>query len=388
MKKIFPDSILENSSAQVINDYNRNYNLIYLIVLFVVTATLISIFFIKIQIVVTANGIIKPQGERSDITAPTNGRVSMVKLQENSYVSKGDTLFIISPDNIMVQLPSLNHRKLELMDFINDLDLIIRGETGDIKLRSPVYSQEYISFKNQLKDYEYNVSIAEKNYLREEKLFKAGVISLYDFEEYKEKYEATKHALDIYKSKTLAQWQIERNQYAKELREVKMALSQLNVQSGESVVCAPLSGTIQKLENVSDGMYVHSGQKIVEISPEGDLIAECYISPKDIGLIRESQHCNIQIEAYNYNQWGLLTGHVREIFKDVQYVTTGEKQLSYYLAYCEIDSDKLWLKNGYEGKIKKGMTLVCRMIVTQRTVAQLLYDKLDNWLNPNLVNQL
>jgi HlyD family secretion protein len=133
-------------------------------------------------------------------------------------------------------------------------------------------------------------------------------------------------------------------------------------------------------------MYVHSGQKIVELSPDGDLVAECYIAPKDIGFIRKSQNCNIQIDAYNYNQWGMLTGHVKEIFKDVQYSNEGGQQYSYYLIYCEIDSDRLSLKNGYEGVVKKGMTLTSRMIVTERTIAQLLYDKVDNWLNPNLMD--
>lgn len=39
-------------------------------------------------------------------------------------------------------------------------------------------------------------------------------------------------------------------------------------------------------------------------------------------------------------------------------------------------------KNGYKGYLKKGMTLQARFIITERTLWQLLYDKVDDWINP------
>jgi len=42
------------------------------------------------------------------------------------------------------------------------------------------------------------------------------------------------------------------------------------------------------------------------------------------------------------------------------------------------------LKNGYEGKLKKGVTLQARFVVTERSLWQLLYDKVDDWVNPNI----
>ena len=51
---------------------------------------------------------------------------------------------------------------------------------------------------------------------------------------------------------------------------------------------------------------------------------------------------------------------------------------------CALDSETLSLKNGYIGHIRKGMTVNANFIITQRTVFQLLYDKIDNWLNPKV----
>jgi HlyD family secretion protein len=50
---------------------------------------------------------------------------------------------------------------------------------------------------------------------------------------------------------------------------------------------------------------------------------------------------------------------------------------------CSLDLEYLELKNGYKGYLKKGMTLQAHFIVTQRTLWQLLYDKIDDWMNPN-----
>jgi HlyD family secretion protein len=344
-------------------------------------------FFIKLDIMVTASGTIKAEGDWSTITSPANGRLSMVKLQENSFVSKGDTLFVVRPDNINAQIPALNRRRDELSDFIHDINRLVNGVAGEpTNFRSPVYTQEYLSYVDQVNDYEYNISVAEKNFIREQRLYQAGVTSAHDFEIIEEKYEMSVAALNVYKSKAAAQWQSQKNQYQNELREIETSIDQLNIQRNESVVYSPISGTIQKLENVAEGMYVHAGQKIVDLSPDGKLIAECYVLPQDIGLVRENQECNIQIDAYNYNQWGMLTGRISEIFKDVLHTSDGSRQYAYYSIYCDLDSDKLSLKTGYESPIKKGMTLTCRMIVTRRTVAQLLYDKIDDWLNPNLMD--
>ena len=51
---------------------------------------------------------------------------------------------------------------------------------------------------------------------------------------------------------------------------------------------------------------------------------------------------------------------------------------------CSLDNHELQLKNGYRGKLKKGMTLTARFRITERTLCQRFYDKMDDWLNPKL----
>jgi len=47
------------------------------------------------------------------------------------------------------------------------------------------------------------------------------------------------------------------------------------------------------------------------------LIVESTISPNDIGLIKKNQTVKFQIDAFNYNQWGLLEGKVIDIDRNI-----------------------------------------------------------------------
>ncbi len=49
---------------------------------------------------------------------------------------------------------------------------------------------------------------------------------------------------------------------------------------------------------------------------------------------------------------------------------------------CKMEQDHLTLKNGFKGKLKKGMTFNARFFIIQRSAFELLYDKVDDWFVP------
>ena len=89
------------------------------------------------------------------------------------------------------------------------------------------------------------------------------------------------------------------------------------------------------------------------------------------------------MDAFNYNQWGLAQGAVTEISKDI--ISMDEQPV--FRVRCSLDTPFLALKNGYRGNLKKGMTLTGRFYLTDRSLWQLLFDRIDDWMNPrNLRN--
>jgi len=111
------------------------------------------------------------------------------------------------------------------------------------------------------------------------------------------------------------------------------------------------------------------------------LLAECYISPSDIGYVRQNQQVAFQFDAFNYRDWGMVQGKVKEVLSDV--VLIDQKPM--FRVRCTLNKNFLQLKNGYQGNIQKGLTFTARFQLNRRSLWQLLFDKVDNWLNPKIV---
>jgi HlyD family secretion protein len=52
---------------------------------------------------------------------------------------------------------------------------------------------------------------------------------------------------------------------------------------------------------------------------------------------------------------------------------------------CQLNTPCLQLKNGYQGCIQKGMSLTGRFQLTRRSLWQLMFDKIDDWMNPKII---
>lgn len=384
-KHIFPTSVLEQSSDLIFNERSHLSGVLYLTVLLVIVGCLVAINFIRLDITVHSTGMIKPREDHTVITTTTAGFVKAYNLSPNSQVQEGDTLLVIRSELITSKLPMLEQRREELEDLITDLQNLTRRSPYSVKLKSPVYKQDVLYYIAQWNEADAKRNQAKSAYERGRKLFEANVIPLSEYEPVELEYQQAENAIRTLTGYQKRQWTSDLLQYENELREVNTQIEQIGIQNAETVICAPVTGTIQQAQTLFDGSYVNAGQQILEISPDGDLIVECYVQPKDIGYIRTGMSGRVQVSAFNYTEWGVLEATVDEVFDDVSVSADGNQ--SFYRMYCALGSDHLTLKNGFEGYIKKGMAVNANFIVTSRTVFQLLYDKIDNWLNPEIRNE-
>ena len=142
---------------------------------------------------------------------------------------------------------------------------------------------------------------------------------------------------------------------------------------------APVDGTVIGLVGLTVGSYVRAAQELNEISPSDDLLVEAYVSPTDIGRLYVGQPVNCQIDAYPYTEWGLLPGKVKRISGD--YVLLQNQRVVFKVIVQPFRS-QLQLRDGTTGDIKKGMTANCRFFASRHTILELLYESVDELLNP------
>ena len=78
---------------------------------------------------------------------------------------------------------------------------------------------------------------------------------------------------------------------------------------------------------------------------------------------------------------GLLEGKVIDVDKNI----TIQKNQAFFKVRCGLNSKTMQLKSGYKTQVSKGMTLTTRYIITRRSLFDLLFDKVDDWVNPKII---
>lgn len=144
-------------------------------------------------------------------------------------------------------------------------------------------------------------------------------------------------------------------------------------------ITSPITGSISGLSGKYTNTAIPSGGLLCSISPDGALIGECYLATRDIGMINQNQVVHFQVDAFNYNFFGLLSGKVISIDHDV-ILNNGTP---FFKVLCQFDSTQLHLKNGYTGHLMKGLTFRAMFVIGEQSIWNLLWNKMDNWLTPN-----
>lgn len=190
--------------------------------------------------------------------------------------------------------------------------------------------------------------------------------------------------MDLLKKQQINLWEQELVNHHNEKLRLKSQMDVFSEQIDQYKILAGTNGSLINVLNLNEGDFIHPQQKLAEISPDTNLIAVTYISPMDIAFIKKGQEVAFQVDAYNYNQWGIATGKVVEIAEDITLINEREAG---FLVTSILDKPFLTLSSGQEGHVKKGMTFNARFVVARRSLFQLLYDKVDNWLNPQVQPQ-
>ena len=377
-KNIISNFPLESVKEIYLGQMQKGSTVIYTISGVFVLLFLISSNFILVPINIHSSGIIRPSSEISTIRSLVNGRLKECFVRENLTVRKGDILYVIESDVQMEKERTLVERKQIVSSFLRDLDKL-SSSSKNIDLETPVYRQSYSNYRQRCDDAGLRLGKTQNDYNRNLKLFRENVIASVEFEGFQFELARATSEKELTAQNQLSSWQNDLRDYKREEQEINGQLAQLRKEKEALAIIAPLTGTVQSVAGVYPESIILSGQELAQISPDTSLIVEASISPGDIGLIRARMPVRFQIDAFNYNQWGLATGEVLEISEDIQMINNRP----IFKVRCRINQTYLSLKNGYKGRLKKGMTLQARFTVTNRTLWQLFYDKVDDWVNPN-----
>lgn len=327
--------------------------------------------------------------EKTELIVPVNGRLVTSKLKDNKKVKQGETLLIIDAALAKQQGSIVQNRQGQIGQFLQDIRMLLiymnRNGYSYPELQTGQYTASWQQFAQELENARIVKNQAENTFSRYNRLFQNKAITESEYERYKFELNQAESAYRMVMTKYRSQWQTEAGNLRNELQQLSGQQVELNEQKKQYILKAPIGGSVQNLTGTQEGAYLFANQKIGEISPDSGLTAFCYVRPADIGLIRKGQEVRFQIDAYNYNQWGLAQGKVLDISDDIIVINNNQPV---FKVRCGLDRNYLILKNGYKGYLKKGMSFTARFTVTERSLYQLLYDKVDDWVNPNVSRKI
>jgi len=376
MKNIFPKEIITESIEYHRYKFLRKSHIVYLVLLIGLLILTILLPIIHVDLYSASPGMIRPQKEMNLINSPINGKVELVNIEENSFVHIGDTLLMLDDKEVSQAIKRLNDQLDSLRMKTYDLKYLIRTKFyNSDSILSSLYKSQLQEYRLKTKSLKDDLNWIAKDFSRQEQLFKRGVISRKEFENSEEQLTTAKNALLLCRSQQKRIWQNELQVKLSEIRILHAQQLELEKNKNLHYIIAPVDGTIQDLVGIEKNNFLYTGSSIAHISPKTDLLVECYVKPTDIGMIKKNHPVTFQIDAFDHNYWGSATGKIIQISDDNLFIN----KMPMYKVICSMNESRLLMGKNIHGTFKKGMTLKARFFIANRSLNQLLFDKLNDW---------
>lgn len=378
-KQLFPPEILENTVECYHTRISTRSKVIYILILSMILIVFISLPLVYVDISSQSRGVIRSPYENTTIQSAMYGEVISYRMLENKTVQKGDTLIILNSDKLNEQIALATKKIYENDLFISDIACLISEKYT--QLLTPKYRGEYYRYQAKLNEQQISVNYLRKELVTQKSLADQKVISNFEYLQSKNNYEKANEQLKALEQDYQSSWVAEQTTLNQQNIELASNIKQFEKEKSQYVILAPISGTLVQVAGFQKGNFISPSQNLAYISSNNVLLAECYISPSEIGYVQQNQQVTFQFDAFNYRDWGMVHGKVSQILNDVVLI----EQKPMFRVRCILDKNSLELKNGYEGIIQKGLTFTARFQLNRRSLWQLLFDKVDNWLNPKLL---
>ena len=303
----------------------------WIIIVFMLIAAL-WMYFGKVDIVVTARGLIIPTGEEKVIQSLDKGVVTTIAVKEGEYVTSGQIVAIVSPAE--------HEPGLELNN--------VREEEARV-------SEQLASSRSR-----YSVASATKRRLE-------GVRDIIP----QSKYDDAANEVSSLSHDIAAL-----NASLSEIRNKRLQL-----EKQKQILKSPISGYVNEIFVHTVGGVVTPAEKIMTIVPKNaSLQIKAKVLNQDVGFIEKGMPVSIKVDTYNFQKYGILNGKVTVVSPNS---IKDERLGDIYEVYIEPKNTTL-LVEGKEQKIKYGMTTTNEIKIGKRRIIEFFIYPLIKYMDESI----
>lgn len=377
----------------------------------------------KIDIVVTARGIVIPDGEAKIIQPLETGVIKEILVKEGDFVKKDQLLVLIDTMTTDAQLKMVKENLETSKEEAKRLEAQGTGQASALEneIQKKLYNESLralnslIGAKNQeinqinrqidsnlaqKRDYENQLQSAID---RENRLKNVSDIVTYnDLKEAQDRTIGLKESVNRSEAeikRLQAQKRQVQNEIAqlradfkvqklealaetnKRINELKASKEQIEFSNINQKITAPVDGYIDKLMVHTIGGVVTPAQELIALTPSDmPVLIKAEVLNKDIGFIKPNMPVSIKIDTFDFQKYGLLHGKVKSVSKNS---IENEDLGPVYEIYITLDKNTLMI-NGREQKISTGMTLNAEIEIGKRRIIEFFIYPLIKYMDEGM----
>jgi HlyD family secretion protein len=151
-------------------------------------------------------------------------------------------------------------------------------------------------------------------------------------------------------------------------------IAALKYQLQQRIVRSPINGTIFDLPIKNPGSVVQTGQMVALIAPEkATLIVKAYIPSQQSGFIKLGMPVKVKFDAYPFQEYGVIKGHVTWISPDSKIQDNGQQRLETYELNIGLEHPYI-ISGNKQIYLKTGQKATAEVIVRQRRIIDFILD--------------
>ncbi len=398
----------------------------------------------KYNITVKAPATVRPSGEVRIVQAATEGTVKSILVKENMVVKQGDAIAHIDDSQLQTKKSQLQgniqNSQLQLSNIAAQISALdaqrdsefrlmnrnIASAQADLSRNQRDYKDRQVTTQTEVQEAEAALALAQAQMKQYQQLANTGAIATLQITEKEEAFKAAQARLERAKASlnpsgasvtmateriaqerargesTLATLNKERESLLQRQTEIQNQLNrdhkdfqQIEIELNKTVIHAPSSGTILKLNLRNTGQVVRPGEAIAQIAPSNiPIVVKARVAAQDIGKVRVCKQAQVEvckegkvqlrISAYPYPDYGTLNGAVRAIAPDATTsqsnnpTTSGVESAGTVAPYYEItiQPQRPYLVKGeHHYPIQPGMEVAADIISREETVLTFILRK-------------
>lgn len=364
------DSTLDLIFRRRVRSYFPGY-----LILLIILGSVMVLPLVEVDVVTTTRGMIRPLHEPVDISSPLTGILDSTILENNLQVTAGDTLVWIRRDIPRTRIEAYQNTIETNQDLIRDIRSILEGKIPALTTR---YLQSYRNHLSTLSSLQLQEKFLHDEFQTAKKLFEEEVISMHEYEEALSQYQIICARISDTREQYRYQLEEELYQLRQETRQSSAEIALIHSTSRDYYVLAPVSGAVLNCPGINAGSVIHSGTSMGTISPSGNLVAECYLPPGIIPVVKMGTRVKLRFDHPQSRFRPHLEAVVDYMDKDITSINGNPV----CRIRCSLENPRIQYANGTQEIIRKGMTFTANIILFRQSLANLILDRANRWANP------